>query len=294
MKVFDNKTSGVITSSDLKKPSVKLLYWLGFIILGVTTVVVFFPPLWVILSSVRSTEELFSPYRTIFPRTFEWGKLVEVWQRIGFARFYMNSLIVVAGSAVFAIVFNGLFAYSLSKVKPAGHKVAYYLVLWSLMIPPTVGLIPLFINITRLNLINNFFPLWALAGASAFNVILYKNFYDSLPTELLEAARIDGAGEFTSFWRIVFPLSKPINMVILIFAINAAWSDFLVPFLVLNDSSMWTVMVRIFHASTPGVGGLSIDEQLVALTFAIIPPVIIYLFLQKRIMEGVVSSGIKG
>src|SRR5690606_27649544 len=145
-----------------------------------------------------------------------------------------------------AVLFNGLLAYGLAILKPKGHKIIFGLVMWSLLIPPMTSMVALFVNINKLHLTKSFLPLWLMLGANAFYVVLFKQFFESLPKELIEAAKLDGAGYLQTFLRIIIPLSKSIVMVIIIFAINAAWSDFLMPYLILNGSGKETVMVRLF------------------------------------------------
>jgi multiple sugar transport system permease protein len=159
------------------------------------------------------------------------------------------------------------------------------------MVPATTSIVPLFVNISRLNLNGTFYPLWFSAGASAFYVVLYKQFFDTIPASIIEAARIDGCNNFQIFLKIVMPLCKPITMVIAMYAVNYAWSDFLLPYLVLNNSGHETVMVRLFQFNN---GTTSDVDILRAILFAIIPPVILFTIFQKRITQGSTFSGIKG
>ncbi len=292
MSKFTEKT-GIISSFDIRRPGVKVLYGVCFGILCIMALLCFFPPLWIITSAMKDIKEFFAVPPTIIPRSFHPEKLVETWNKMNFWKYYLNSFMSIGGCVVCAVVFNGLLAYVISKLRPRGSKVVFTLILWSLMVPGTMGLVPLFSSIVDMHLINTFVPLWLIAGANAFYVVLYKNFYDGIPQSLMEAAQIDGCSNMGIFFRIVLPISKAINMVVIIFAINAAWSDFLMPFLVLKSESLYTVMVKIFTIST-GNGGFAADQQFIAITFAIIPPLILYLIFQKQIMGGMANSGIKG
>jgi multiple sugar transport system permease protein len=128
-------------------------------------------------------------------------------------------------------------------------------------------------------------------GANAFYVVLFKQFFEGLPKELIEAARLDGAGVLQTFYKIVMPLSKSIMVVIAIFTINAAWSDFLLPFLVLNGSGKETVMVRLFAFRTSNATDV---EVLRAVAFSIIPPIILFAIFQKQITAGATAGALKG
>lgn len=168
----------------------------------------------------------------------------------------------------------------------------YALIMATLMLPATTSVVPLFINITKIGLSGSFVPLWLIMGANAFYVVLFKNFYDAMPNSLLEAARLDGCNNWQLYFRIVLPLSMPINMVIVIYAVNAAWSDFLLPYLLLNNTKLETVMVRMFtYRTSDRVNNMDIIR---AIVFAIIPPILLFVAFQRQITENVVSAGIKG
>jgi multiple sugar transport system permease protein len=241
----------------------------------------------------RGVKGLDNRYHPQFlPVSFELDGYMKTWNQMKYYRFYLNSLWVVLGSCVSAILFNGLIAYVISRLKPRGHKFVYGLIMGSLMLPATTSMVPLFINITNLGLIGSFLPLWLAIGANAFYVVLFKNFYDSMPTSLLEAARLDGCNDLNLFFRIVVPLSMPINMVILIYAVNAAWSDFLLPYLVLSNTPLETVMVRLFtYRTSDRVNDMDVIR---AIVFAMIPPILLFIAFQRKITQNVISAGIKG
>jgi multiple sugar transport system permease protein len=285
------KSSGIIREFDIKKPSIKILYAVLFII---SLLMVFFsvaPILWVFLSSFKNLQE-FSNDISLFPKTYDFKGFINTWNQLQFVTYYINSFIVVAGSIVCAVVFNGLIAYVISRLKPKGSNIVEALVMWSLMIPSTVSVVPLLLNIVHVHLVGTFIPLWLAIGANAFFVVLYKSFYDSLPESLIEAARLDGCSDLQIFFRIVVPLSMAINVVIAMYAINAAWSDFLLPYLVLRGTPLETVMVRLFEFKDSRT---TTDIDLIrAILFALIPPIILFSIFQRQIIQGVAQSGIKG
>ncbi|MDR3193230.1 MAG: carbohydrate ABC transporter permease [Treponema sp.] len=290
----DSKSSinnGVIRTMDLKQTPVRILY--GCILaVGITVSFIGAAPLiWVFLSGFKEIRE-FVREPTILPRTFDFGVYVKTWNQLHFGRYYLNSLISVTGSVVCAVFFNGLLGYALSKVRPVGSKIILSLVMWCLLIPGATSVVPLFININKLGLTESFIPLWFSIGASAFFVVLFKNFFDELPQSLVDAARIDGAGNFTIFARIAIPLSKAIIIVIVMYSINRAWSDFLLPFLILSNSNLETVMVRLFYFKS---GDWTSDvDVLRAVVFAVIPPIVLFFIFQKQIAQVTIHSGIKG
>ncbi|GHV35897.1 ABC transporter [Clostridia bacterium] len=283
--------TGAIRDYDLPSAGVKAAIVVIYVSCAVLTIVSLFPPIWVFLASFKDIKE-FTTEPTLFPKTFDFSRLAATWNNFGFGRYYLNSLLSVAGSVVCAVVVNGLLAYGITILKPKGAKVVYWLILWSMLIPATTSIVPLFVNINNLGLSGFFTPLWLAAGANAFFVILFARFFESFPREMLEAGRIDGCTTLNEFARIVMPLSMPIVIVVVIYAINGAWSDFLLPYLVLNGTDWRTVMVRLFQFRTEKQ--ITDVDVLRAVIFSIIPPTILFVAFQKKLTENLVLSGVKG
>ena len=283
--------TGVIREYDMHSASVKVGY--GFIIFLclLMAVLAVFPIIWVILAGFKDLKEFMSS-TTLLPQKFDFSLFATTWSQLDIAQNYLNSLISVAGSVVCAIVFNGLLGYGLAILKPKGYGIVKKLVMLSLLLPTTISIVPLFMNIQKLGMGGSFVPLWLSYGANAMYVILFVQFFESLPSSIIEAGRIDGCTQLETFFYIVLPLSKPICAVIAIFAINAAWSDFLLPYLVLRGSSLQTVMVRLFVFSTEQT--VNADTMMRSVVFSMIPPIILFFIFQKQLTENAVSVGIKG
>ena len=282
--------NGLIRDFDFRQTSVRIFYAV-ILIVGISASVLGFAPLiWLVFSGFKEMNE-FAVETTLVPRTFNINNYLKTWNDLRFARYYINSLFSVLGSVACAVLFNGLLGYALSKIKPRGSNIIHGMIMWSLLIPGTTAVVPLFVNISRLGLTGTFIPLWFIAGANAFNVVLFKNFFDDLPQSLIEAAKIDGAKDITIFVRIAIPLSQAVIIVIALAAINMAWSDFLLPFLVLSGSPLETVMVRLFEFRA---GRTNEVEVLRAIVFSIIPPLVLFFIFQRYITQQVLSSGIKG
>ncbi len=283
--------TGVIREYDMHSASVKVGY--GFILLlcGLMVVIAVFPLIWVSLAGFKDLKEFVSS-ESIIPQSFSPEPFATTWSQLGIAKNYLNSLISVVGSVACALVFNGLLGYGIGILKPKGHGAVKRLVMLSLLMPPTISIVPLFMNIQNLRMGNSFLPLWLSFGANAMYVILFVQFFESLPGSIIEASRIDGCSQLQTFFRIVLPLSKPICTVISIFAVNAAWSDFLLPYLVLRGAEKQTVMVRLFVFSTEQT--VNADAMMRSVVFAMIPPIILFFIFQKQLTENAVSVGIKG
>lgn len=290
-KKYARKEDGVIRFYDLKSGPTRIWAVLIFIACIAMAVIALYPVFWLICSSLKDLKEFMSTTQVI-PKSADWEGWVDTWNSFGFTKYYINSGIAVAGGVVCAVFFNGLMAYVLAILKPRGHKIVFALVMWCLLIPPTTSFVALFVNIKNIGLTKSFVPLWLSMGANAYWVVLFKNFFEGLPKDYIDAARLDGCGSLQIFTRIVLPLSRSIIVVVAIFAVTAAWSDFLMPYLLLNGSGKETVMVKLYSFNTSiKTNQLDIIR---AVLYSIIPPTIIFTVFQKQIMGGVMDGGIKG
>jgi multiple sugar transport system permease protein len=310
----DVKKEGIIRSFDLGRPSVRIGYILMYLALALVVLACLMPFVWILFQGFKDQKEFIRGVRTVLPDlsvryiprflpeapAFE--RYASTWRFSKFGLYYMNSFFAVIGCALCAVSVNGLLAYGISRLKPRGYKVVLALVMGSLMLPAITSMAPLFVSINTIGLSGTFWPLWLGAGASAFYVMLFKSFYDALPNSLLESARLDGCNNLSLFTRMVLPLSMPINMVVIIYAVNGAWSDFLLPYLVLSGArylsgplkglTRETVMVRLFTLQS---SNRTTDIDIIrAVVFSIIPPIILFIIFQRRITLNVVSAGIKG
>ena len=283
--------TGVIRDYDMHALSVRIGYGLIYGLCIVMMVFAVFPLVWVVLAGFKDLKEFMSS-TSLLPRSFDLGLFLKTWNQLGIAKNYLNSLISVVGSVICALIFNGLLGYGLAILKPRGYGVVKKMVMLSLLVPATISIVPLFMNIQRLHMGNSFLPLWLSYGANAMYVVLFIQFFESLPQSMIEASRIDGCTPLQTFFHIVLPLSKPICAVVSIFAINAAWSDFLLPYLVLRGGPLQTVMVRLFVFSTEQT--VNADTMMRSVVFSMIPPIILFFIFQKQLTENAVSVGIKG
>lgn len=293
---YKDKKDGVIRGYDIRSSKTKVIAVIITLVCTLMICICLFPAVWVFLASFKDIKE-FMREVSILPKSFDWSRMAETWNAFKFVRYYKNSLIHVLGATACAVIFNGLLAYGLAVLKPKGHKLVVALVMWTLLIPGVISIVPLFRNINLLGMSKSFLPLWLAYGANAFYVMLFKQFFEEIPKELTEAAKLDGCGVWKMFLNVILPLSKPIIMVVAIFAVTAAWSDFLLPYLVLNGAkwadgtTMETVMVKLFSFKDTPTDAVSV---LRASFFAIIPPTIIFIIFQKQITDGAATGAVKG
>ena len=251
------------------------------------------PVLWMIKSSVTATQDTLRTPLALWPHGIDLGQLATAWSRTHIDQYLVNTVVIAAGSWVAQLIIATTGGYALSVLRPRFGGVITGLVLATLFVPPIVLLVPLYLTIVDVplvhaRLIDNYWAIWLPAGASAVNVVLVKRFFDNLPRELFEAARIDGAGSVRLFFTIVLPLSKPILGVVSIFAILAEWRNFLWPYLVLTNSpdrQPLSVRLPAIQAQT------QLGVLLAAMLIAALVPILAFLVFQRTFIRGQGFSG---
>jgi multiple sugar transport system permease protein len=289
--------SGLLSPNDWRRRrtrygmgSAQILLLVGLIILGLG------PILWLAKSAITPTNDTITHPMALFPHGTAWGNLSEAWNDVHVGRYFWNTVVLAAGSWFVQILIATTAGYALSVLKPRYGKVIMGLLLATLFVPAVVLLVPLYVEIVHPPLIHHTFidsywAIWLPAGASAFNVILVKRFFDNLPREIFEAARIDGAGPYTLFFKIVLPLSKPILGVVSVFAVLASWKDFLWPLLVLTDPNKQPLSVRLPSIQSQTELGVFLAAMFIA---CIVPIVGFFIFQRSFLRGGGLSGAIKG
>lgn len=281
---------------DFKKHRYRFLYFVFVFVLVAFLLTAIIPILWLFITSFKTVDEINSTTYHLFPAEFHLSKVIEVWNKAHFGRYFLNSIFVGVGASVCAVFFNGLMAYAVNIIKPKGYKVVHILIMIAYMIPAVTGIIPIFTWLSAIGFTEGYLPYLALMlifGANAFYYVNFKNYFESIPKSLFEAAKMDGCSDFKIFFKVVLPLSKPIIGVVSIFALAASWSDFLLPYLLLQDQELYTIMVEIFQIQTTIGNGFTNDEFLMLLVLSIIPQLIMFFLFQKQITNSTATSGIK-
>jgi multiple sugar transport system permease protein len=282
----------------LKRPGGRLLYWLIFVLLLVSTLSTLGPLYWVLSGGLKSSLELVATPPTFWPMHPTWSNYIQAWKILQLPLYFTNTLILAGGAVLLQLLVSATAAYALSKLRVAGKGIIQFAFFSTLMVPPIVYLIPQFVNISSLpiinvSLFNSWAGVWLPEAASAFNILLLKSFFDGIPAELTDAARLDGANAWQMFSRIILPLSRPVLAVVTIFTIVASWKDFLWPLLVLADNNLQPVTVAFYHLN--GINSnLPFNYLVAGLALASIPPIIVFLILQRQIIRGITLTGLKG
>ena len=298
-----DKTSGLLNFMDYKNPLNRVIYGIIVFFLIIFVMVALIPIFWLVVSSLKSATQFYDPKAPFFPTEVDFSRIVRLFSEFEFGKYYLVTTIVVILAVVFSLVFNGLMAYVTGILKPKGHKILHYAVFSAYMIPSILSIVPLFAMIVELNNALNIYgknPLLFITvtlcfGSNAYYYMLLKDYFEKIPSSLTEAARMDGLSEFGIFCRIVLPLSKPILGVVAIFTMTAAYSDFLLPYLVLNGyggDDFTTLMVKIFEFQNSN-SNITTPDILLAILFSIVPQLIMFILFQKQIMNGNVNAGMK-
>ncbi len=294
-KRIESKREGLITSSDYKRPSVKVAYWLLVLFLIICSMIALLPVLWAFLSGFKELNEYYSTNPSLFPDKIDLSKLVHTAGELKLGRSFVNSMIFFAGCWAGEIIVGGIAGYTISRLKPRGSKMLFAVMLWTMMMPHTLTMVPMFMTWTdfpliHINFQNTWAPLWTGSMANIFNILLFKNFFDSIPKSYIESAKLDGCSNIGIFTRIIVPLSKPIISTVTVFVFNNSWNNFMGPFLYLKDPTMAPVALRLYNISTSWTE----PEQMLASFIVMIPSVIVFMICSKQILGNDVSVGVKG
>src|SRR6201994_3899989 len=230
-------TRTLISPVSLNRPRGKIIYRVTLTLVLVVFTLVFIGPMYFLFADgLKSTQETIATPPTLYPHQLNPGNFVQSWNRLDVGLMLWNSVYYAVGALAFQLVFDVAAAYSLSKLRPALGNVVLFGMLATLMIPATVLVVPQYVTIVNLplvhwNLVGSPAAIWLPSVANAFNIFLLKRFFDSIPTDYLDAASVDGASRLKILWRIVLPISRPILGVVSIFGLVAVWKDFLWPLL---------------------------------------------------------------
>src|SRR5690625_929057 len=276
-------------------PRRKLTNILIFSALGAATVIFIYPFIWLLSASFKPRGEVFD--NQLIPQTFTFENYLNVWQEAPVALWLLNTVIVTVLAAVTVTISSAMVAWGFTYFWFRGRNALFVLVLASMMLPAAVTMVPTFLIWNSLGQVGTLTPLWAqnLFG-SAFYIFLLRQFFLGLPRDTFEAARIDGANNWTIFWRMALPLTKPAIVVTLLFEFQAAWTDLMRPLIYLRDSSTFT-FPRGLKALLDqfGFGGEWHWEVVVtASVITTIPMIIIFFIGQRHFIEGMATTGRKG
>jgi len=287
----------VLQPIETKKGKGKLLYRAIITILIAGIPLQVFPYIWMFSNSFKNNTEIIRIPPTFIPLEWKFDGFVQAFVTYRLWENIFNTAILCISVIVIQVAVSSLAAFSLSKLRPRFGRGILMFFICTMMISTQALIFPLYLMmanfpILNINLINNFWAYILPSSAWAYVIFLFKGFFDGLPGELIEAARIDGASNLRIFGQLVVPLSKPVFSVVIINTFIAVYNDFMMPLLMLPNESKWTMVVRIYAAQSSAMA--SPNSIFVMLTVATIPVIVVYLFAQKTIVQGIVMTGLKG
>jgi multiple sugar transport system permease protein len=284
---------GFVSAQDWRRPGVRIaMKALHGLLLALLLLVGIGPALLLAKYAVTPTQDIIRSPLAVFPHGVRWANVSEAWNDVQISRYFLNTIWLAAGSWFVQLLVATTGGYVLSVLRPRWGKLVNGLVIATLFVPSVVLLVPLYLTILNppvlgTSLINTFWAVWLPSGASAFNVVIMTRFFDSLPREVFEAARVDGAGPFRLFWSVVLPMSRPILGVVSVFAIIASWKDFLWPLLVLKDQARQPLSVRL-----PAIASQTdLGVFLASLAISTLIPIVFFLVFQRLFLS---SAGLGG
>ena len=266
-----------------------------YVILIGAAVICLFPFVWMVSTAFKETSEIYQMPPTLLPSRLVFENFVEGWKGAEFGIFFKNSLFVTLLATAGTVISSSFVAYGFARFQSRLSGLLFTILLGTMMLPTQVTLIPQYLMFNKLGMINTYLPLilpsWL--GGGAFNIFLFIQFFRSLPKELDEAAKIDGANSLQVFTRILLPAVKPVMLAVLVMALVYNWNDFFSPLIYLNDNMKFTIAIglQFFKGSQ---GNVQIGQMMAMSLVALLPVLVIFATCQKYFIQGIKMSGLKG
>jgi alpha-1,4-digalacturonate transport system permease protein len=260
-------------------------------VLTAMALLILVPIVWTVLSSFKTPSELAQRPPSVLPESFSLDNYTTAIQSFNFLTYLRNSVIVVVGATLLTLVINSMAAYALAKYNFRGRNFLFLITLATIMIPLQVILIPVYQVTASLGLVNTLWGLIIPTAATPTGVFLLRQYMLTIPDELIEAARMDGAGEFRVFRSVVLPICRPALAVVAIFSVVWRWNDFLWPLVIAQDESVYTLPVAV--ARFAGQQSVPFNLILAMSVVSLVPVIVVFLFAQKQIVKGIATTGLK-
>ena len=272
-----------------KHPIGQIVCYILLIFLALITVI---PFLWMLSASLKLNKDVFTWPMKWIPEVPQWKNYLDIWTKVPMLVFIKNTVFLTVVVTILQLFTSSFAAYAFSKLRFRGRSFLFLGYIATIAMPWQVYMVPQFIMLSGMGLNDHLSAMICLQAFSAFGVFLMKQFYDSVPSDLCEAARIDGLSEYGIWWRIMLPLSKPSLATLTIFTFVNTWNDFLGPQLYLHTQNKKTLQLglRMFIGQYSSEYGLIMAASVVAL----IPVLVVFLALQKYFVQGIATSGMKG
>lgn len=264
-----------------------MLHAIMFIGLLVTVM----PFLWMVSASFMNSGEASQFPPRFWPAHPSWKQYSQLFERLSMGRYFLNSVILASAVTLVSLLVNALAAFAFAKFAFRAKKAVFTFLLSTLFIPGQVTMMPVFLILKHMGLLNTYFGIIIPGMASIFGIFLIRQYLLTVPDSLLEAARIDGAGDLRIFWWLILPLAKPILAPLALFTFMGTWNDFLWPLIVLNKQEYYTLPVAI--ANLMGEHAPDPELMMAGSVITLLPIVLLFFFLQKYYIQGIFMGGVK-
>ncbi|MFN7903255.1 MAG: carbohydrate ABC transporter permease [bacterium] len=264
------------------------------LVLGFLALLLLMPYIWMISASVKPLDELFRASLNLWPERF-YGveNYQQVFSQIPVFGYLWNGIVVCAGILFFQLLFAVPAAYALAKLHFPGRNFIFGLVMLGLLVPPHVPALPLYVAFSKMGLLNTYAALILPFTISVFAIFLFRQFFKALPDELVHAARLDGIGEFEIVWRVILPNAWPAATAFAIFSVVAHWNDLFWPLIVIEGQARATPALGVLYFRSDEAGD-DFAALMAAAVIMTLPLVLAFLFAQRRFVEGIATTGLKG
>ena len=268
-----------------------LLSWVALSLLGILWLV---PFLWMVSSSLKSLGEIYAFPPTFFPEQIRWWNYTDAWNAVPFGRFFLNSLIVAVGTTSSVLLTSSMAGYSFARLRYPGRDKIFVAYLATMMVPFPVLIIPLFILMGRIGLVDSLIGLILPAAFTAWGTFLMRQFMLSIPRELEEAARVDGASYWRIFLQVVLPLCRPVLATLGIFTFLGSWNEFLWPLVMISSIQNKTLPLGLTMFQAQAAIKTPWHLVMAAATFSVIPVLLLFVLGQRYYVRGIATTGVKG
>jgi ABC-type glycerol-3-phosphate transport system permease component len=263
------------------------------VFLTLFAVLMIYPFLWLVFGSFKTNVDIVTQPIQLLPREWTTDGISMVWNTSGLPRAYANSLFISALVVFSTLVTSSLGGYTFARLQFPGRDLIFYFILATTMVPFVTLLIPLYLVMLDLKLLNSYAGIWIPAAVSSFGIFLCRQFIVGIPNDLYDAAKVDGAGDFRIYYEIILPLIRPALSALAIFSFLGAFNMYLWPLVALNDQDLYTLPLILVQIST-SMGVSNYQAIMAGSLLASIPTIVVYLIFQKNFVKGIALSGIKG
>lgn len=271
----------------------RLMGWMAFALLLLAAIVWLIPIAWVVDTALKTESDTTTvPVTWIPPSGFTLESFWQILSAGNMLRWYFNSFLTSSIITLMVVLLASLAAFGFSRVAFRGSNFLFFMIVAGIVIPPQVLIVPLFIEMQALGLVDTYWGIILPQMAAPIAVFIFKQFFDGIPKDLEDAARVDGASRLRVYWQIWMPLSRPAIAAVAIFIFVLSWNNFLWPFIVVTNTDMMTIPVGI--ATVQSSYGVRYADIMASAVLAGLPLVIVFLFFQRQIVQGIANTGLKG